>query len=223
MKQTLFYILVIVLFVGIMLQLKAAFPNALQSEGEQANFAKLSIIMVLILGGMRIIAWQDLFHKIKHLLVWVALFIVFIFAYAQKDILQNILMPQSAKIGADNSLIFTRAADGHFHIDAQVNNVKVQFMVDTGASDIVLSPADAERIGINMAQLSFNKIYQTANGIGRGASITLDTLQVGSIIFHDVAASTNQAAMSSSLLGMSYINRLGRVELQGDKLIIWAK
>ena len=92
--------------------------------------------------------------------------------------------------------------------------------MDTGASDIVLSPADAARAGFERSELAFNRQYQTANGIGWGAPVVLRSIEAGAIRFRGVAASVNDAPMSESLLGMSFLDRLAGFEVRGDSLIL---
>ena len=95
-----------------------------------------------------------------------------------------------------------------------MNGGRVTFMVDTGATDVVLAPADARRIGLDPAGLTFDQLASTANGTVTGAAIRLDSLAVGPIEMRDLPATVNGADMSESLLGMEFLNRLSgwRVE-----------
>jgi aspartyl protease family protein len=89
-----------------------------------------------------------------------------------------------------------------------VNGSRVTFLVDTGASDIVLSPADARRIGFDPDSLVFDQLASTANGTVSGATIRLDSLAVGTIEMNGLPATVNGAEMSESLLGMEFLSRL---------------
>jgi aspartyl protease family protein len=93
-------------------------------------------------------------------------------------------------------------------------------MVDTGASDVVLSPADARRLGFDLAELKFTRIYQTANGTVRGAPVRLRRITIGPIEIEDVRASVNGAPMGTSLLGMSFLGRLMGYEVTTDTLTL---
>src|SRR3546814_9792632 len=88
-------------------------------------------------------------------------------------------MPSRAVEVAEGVVEVRAGAGGHFVVTATVNGVPVDFLIDTGASDIVLSLADAQRLGYSPENLSFTRQYVTANGIGRGAPIRLDSLAVG--------------------------------------------
>lgn len=118
------------------------------------------------------------------------------------------ISPMHGMAHEDGSVSFPAGPDGHFYVQALVNGGRVTFMVDTGATDIVLAPNDARRIGFDPGGLKFDQLAQTANGTVRGASIRLDNLVVGPIAMSRVPASVNEADMSESLLGMEFLGRL---------------
>jgi aspartyl protease family protein len=147
--------------------------------------------------------------------IWVAIFLGVAGLYAFKNdaafIGQRImgaLSPTQGVAHDDGTLSFDAGPDGHFRIQALVNGGRVTFMVDTGASDVVLAPNDARRIGIDPATLVFDQFAATANGTVSGAAIRLDKLAVGSIEMNGLPATVNGADMSESLLGMEFLNRL---------------
>ena len=117
-------------------------------------------------------------------------------------------------------LLVHRAADGHFWLRADLNGVPVRFMVDTGASNVVLSPDDARRVGINTGLLDFSGKATTANGDVRYARATVTELNLGDAKFYDVAVTVNGAEMDGSLLGMSVLAQFASVEFRGDVLIL---
>jgi len=96
----------------------------------------------------------------------------------------------------------------------------VMFMVDTGASDVVLSAGDALRIGITPAKREFTKVYNTANGTMRGAPVVLDSVAIGPIDVRYVDASVAESDLQISLLGMSFLNRLSGYQVSGDGLTL---
>lgn len=112
-----------------------------------------------------------------------------------------------------------RQVDGHFYLTLLVNDHPVEFLVDTGASGILLSPQAAAKIGIDPETLNFDGISQTANGEGRFASIRLETTELEGIRHTSLRAAVNQTDISQSLLGMDYL-RLFRMEISGDLLIL---
>ncbi len=112
------------------------------------------------------------------------------------------------------------AAGGRIMVEAKVDGVPVRFLVDTGASDVILSPRDAECIGFDHAKLRFDQAYRTASGTVVGAPVTLGRITVGPIDIEDVEATVNGRAMDYSLLGMSFLGRLSGFSVSQDTLIL---
>jgi clan AA aspartic protease (TIGR02281 family) len=120
----------------------------------------------------------------------------------------------------DLEYVVRAGSSGHFLIDAWVNGEPVTFLVDTGASDIVLTLDDARRIGLEPRALAFTQRFATANGEVRGAPVVLREIRVGQFRVFDVSASVNEAALEVSLLGMSFLEQLSGYEVRGDRLIL---
>ncbi len=129
-------------------------------------------------------------------------------------------MPNRAQLHNNGSFSIRASADGHFHIEAKVNGVPINFMIDTGASDVVLSKSDAKRIGINTDELNYSRTYKTANGTTGGAQVKLKRLQIGGFMLDNFQASVNQGDLDNSLLGMSALRELGGVSINGDEMVI---
>jgi aspartyl protease family protein len=98
--------------------------------------------------------------------------------------------------------------------------VPVRFILDTGASDVMLSPFDARRLGFDPAALSYTRIYQTANGTVAGAPVVLPSLEIGSIRLTNLPASVMQTDSGTSLLGMSFLSRLASYKVDGSRLTL---
>jgi aspartyl protease family protein len=112
--------------------------------------------------------------------------------------------------------------DGSFTVYGDVQGTQVKFIVDTGASEIILSPADARRAGIDVERLNFDMPFETANGTVAGARVRLGSLTIGSIHFTDVPVIVNRAEMNGSLLGMTFLRRLDGFEIRGRQLLLRA-
>lgn len=130
------------------------------------------------------------------------------------------LMPDQGFNQTPGTLSFFRSSNGHFHVEAIVNGHPVRFLVDTGASDIVIAPHVAKTLGFPRNRLNFSIPYSTANGQGRGAPVVLDSFQVGEFTLNNLPASINQASMQNSLLGMRFFNKLQGFEIQKERLTI---
>ena len=109
---------------------------------------------------------------------------------------------------------------GHYVIDAMVNGAPVTFLVDTGASEIVLTLDDARRIGLEPRTLAFTQRFSTANGEVRGAPVVLREIRIGQFRLLDVSASVNEAPLPLSLLGMSFLEQLNGYEVDRGRLIL---
>jgi clan AA aspartic protease (TIGR02281 family) len=109
---------------------------------------------------------------------------------------------------------------GHFVIAAEVNGVPITFLVDTGASEIVLTMADARRLGFDPQHLEFTQRFRTANGEVQGAPVRLREIRVGQFSLYDLDASVNAAPLPVSLLGMSFLDRLHGYQVKGGRLVL---
>lgn len=110
---------------------------------------------------------------------------------------------------------------GHFHAEAAISGHRVEFLTDTGATYVALNYETAARLGFGPHNLKFSGRSSTANGIARVAPVTLPTVRIGGIVIRNVAAVVAEPGkMSQNLLGMSFINRLSRFELQGQQLTL---
>jgi len=110
---------------------------------------------------------------------------------------------------------------GHFIVQAYVNNRKATFMVDTGATLVVLSYEDAERLGLSPRNLDFWGRVDTANGVAAVAPVMLDRVRVHGITVRDVKAIVAQrGALTGNLLGMSFLRRLSSFQMRGSELVL---
>jgi aspartyl protease family protein len=124
---------------------------------------------------------------------------------------------ESPPAAADNTLIYPADARGHVILDAVVNGAPVRFLVDTGASFVTLTPADARAVGLNPRQLAFNELASTANGEVRIATVSLREIRLDQLSVKDVPAAVIEN-LKVSLLGMSFLTRLRGYEMRNGKL-----
>jgi clan AA aspartic protease (TIGR02281 family) len=109
---------------------------------------------------------------------------------------------------------------GHFMVEAVVNGAPITFLVDTGASSVVLTMQDAERLGFRPESLRFTQRFATANGEVRAAPVVLRELRIGQFSVFDMPASVNEAPLRVSLLGMSFLKRLHGYGVEDGQLIL---
>jgi len=113
-----------------------------------------------------------------------------------------------------------KASDGHFWANATVNTKAIRFLVDTGATVVVLTPADAQRLGFDERALTYDREVSTANGKTVAATVTLSSVGIGQSTVHNVDALVLKDGLTTSLLGMSYLGRLSRIEATPSSLIL---
>lgn len=209
---------------GLVLALSGRFPGALDDNGSLSRLIYLLGWLALAGGGLVFAVRRQPLRHLRYALVWAGVVLLLVIGYSFRDEvvprLMGELVPQHGIAAADGSVSFRAGQDGHFHIEARIDGAPIRFLVDTGASQIVLSPADARRLGFDLDRLSFTQLTETANGLGRSAPVILREVTVGGLRVADVPASVNQAKMSESLLGMSFLRRIGGFEVSGDRLTL---
>lgn len=110
--------------------------------------------------------------------------------------------------------------DGHYYLTWLVNGVGVRFVVDTGAGAVMLTPYDAQRIGLKVDPADFRIRARTAGGITQVAPVTLELVAVGGRQVRNVPAVVSSADTGVSLLGMSFLKHMRRVTIENDVLKI---
>jgi|GEM_PF-1212397 aspartyl protease family protein len=115
--------------------------------------------------------------------------------------------------------VLHRDASGQFNLTAQVNGEDVNFLVDTGADVVALTVDDAQALGLDVDPDRFHAVGETASGIGYGAPVRIDRIEIAGEQFEDVPGVVMEG-LTTNLLGQSVLRRLGKVELRGDRMVI---
>lgn len=159
--------------------------------------------------------------------VWGLLALVLVAVYAYRHDLTRMAQTTLAAVvpgmavSVDEGVAVSRGADGHFRVRGSVNGAPVTFLLDTGASLILLTSEDAAAAGVRPDRAAFSLPVSTANGLAEVAPVTLSDVSVGSISENEVSAAVAPpGSLSSSLLGMSFLSRLYRFEITGDRLVL---
>lgn len=186
---------------------------------EFGRIVYLGLLLVVVGGWFFIQNRNSLSKVLQQALIWVFLFIGVIAAVGLWEDVRNISSPRQA-IHSNGQIEIPASPDGHFYLTAQINGVPVRFVVDTGATDIVLSRQDAQKSGLNPDQLTFVGEAMTANGTVKTAPVRLQAVSVGPVTDQNVRAWVNSGEMDTSLLGMSYLRRYSGIEITPKSLTL---
>ena len=186
-----------------------------------ANLGYLALLLVALGGAYLASHRQSVGKSLQMALVWGMIFLGCMAVYGLwGDISRDYGRNSLPITQQDGSIALPRAPDGHYYVTAEVNGAAIDFLVDTGASDIVLSRADAARIGFDLENLAFLGSARTANGVVPIAYSRLKTIQLGPYLDQGISVAINGGEMEKSLLGMSYLGLFGRIEIAQDQLIL---
>ncbi len=189
------------------------------SDWDIGRMVYLVLLLTVIGGWFFVQNRRSLSKMLQQALIWVFLFIGVIVAVGLWDDVRNISTPSQA-IHSNGKIELPRAPNGHYYLTAQVNGSPIRFVVDTGATGIVLNMADARSAGINPETLVFSGEALTANGPVSTAPVRLREIAIGPISDKEVRAWVNDGHMDISLLGMSYLQRFSRIEITPDALVL---
>jgi aspartyl protease family protein len=212
---------------GLMLALSRAFPEVRLNGQDWGNGLYLVGFALVVAAGLSRMGRTSPTRILQHAAIWVAIAAGIALGFAYRD--EIVSVPQRVAIAfgtgrpvavGAHELVISEDDRGAFETVAQVNGQPVRFMIDTGATDTVLAPQDARRLGVDLASLKFDRQAETANGQGHGAAYVARSFAVGPIQFDDFPMEINQAPMSNSLLGLSFLSRLDSFEIRGRKLYL---
>jgi aspartyl protease family protein len=183
-------------------------------------------LVYLVLLGAMVTLWffvqnrQSLNRTLQQGAVWGLIFLGTIAAFGLWGDIRQTVNPQQLVLSETGRIEVPRGPDGHYYLTLDINNAPVRFVVDTGATSMVLTKTDAERVGLTEDDMIFYSEAMTANGPVRTAPVRLDAVALGP--FHDanVRAFVNEGEMRQSLLGMEYLSRYARLEIANGRLIL---
>jgi aspartyl protease family protein len=177
------------------------------------------VLLLAAVGGWIIVEYRKrMGEALRTAAAWGLIFIGVMAGYGLWNDLRTDIAPQQM-VSEAGTIEVPRAEDGHYYLTLEINGTPIQFLADTGATNMVLSDRDARRVGIDPDSLMYLGSAQTANGTVRTARVELPSVTLGPYQDNDFTAWVNQGEMSGSLLGMEYLS-LYRVEIAGDRMIL---
>lgn len=228
-RQRLLWLLLIGVLIAVLMIV------AQQNEGHVGplsvdQFGSLSykVLILVFLASAALTLFRERFTQaLTAALLWVVVGLVLVIGYSYRYELHGVadrvvaeLVPGHV-VSHGRTVEVARTSSGDFDISARVNGVRVPMVLDTGASSVVLTQQDARAVGLPLEVLNYTVSIDTANGRTRAAQVTFDRLAVGGLEERSVEALIVQPGqLRTSLLGMSFLNRLQSWQVSGDRLVM---
>lgn len=228
MRQRLFLLLLLGLLIAVLIFVaRQGTPPGRLSAGDFSSLAYKIGILVFIAGTVLTVFRERFAQAVTQAMMWVIVGMLLVVGYSYRFELHQIadrvlaeLVPGRV-VSQGRTVAVARTSGGDFAINAQINGAHVPMVLDTGASSVVLTRADAKAAGLPIEVLDYSVNIDTANGRARAAPVTLDRVAVGSLVERSVdALVAPPGQLKTSLLGMSFLNRLQSWEVRGDRLLL---
>jgi aspartyl protease family protein len=188
-------------------------------DGETlARVAYIGIILVALGGWVMVEFRQRMVQALRMALAWGLIFVGMMAGYGLWSDIRREAMPVQM-VSEAGEVEVPISPDGHYYLTLQINGTDVPFMVDTGASGMVLAIEDAARLGIEADALRFTGEARTANGVVRTAQVTLPLVELGPFRNEGFRAYVTEGEMPGSLLGMDYLGQF-RMEFGAGRLVL---
>jgi aspartyl protease family protein len=194
--------------------------------GDQAlTFIYLLGCLILVLSAL-MVRRVPMAHALKVAAGWLLIFAAVFTGFALKDdfaaLGRRVLAagagePETRVVGKDVRI--HKSPDGHFWVNADVNGVRVPFLVDSGATTIMLSTDTARRAGLEPSD-PLPVLLSTANGMVSARRVTIGRLKVGGIARSGLVAGTADAFGDTNVLGMNFLSSLRGWGVEGEWLVL---
>ena len=193
-------------------------PHIFGMTGNDYGHLAYLVLLLCVVGGWVFVSNRNVGQTLRQAAIWALIFagVAGVAGFVQQS---GMARPQQSVL-AENVVEVPRGYDGHYRLTLEIDGTPVNFVVDTGASEMVLSREDAERVGIDTERLMYSGSASTANGIVGTASVRLANVTLGPIRDENVRALVNEGELFGSLLGMGYLQRFERIEIAEDRLVL---
>jgi len=192
-----------------------------------------NINLVFAIGALVLVA-SALFSRrigfgeiVRNILIWVAIFAVFIVGFSyQREILgvwsrvSGEMTGANEQIVAGDSLRIRQSADGHFWVDAKVNDKPVRFLIDSGATTTAMTLATARNAGVAISESPFPVVLVTANGSVEAQRGMIQSLQIGPMVARDLPVVVAAEFGESNVIGMNFLSKLRSWRVEGAEMVL---
>ena len=133
-------------------------------------------------------------------------------------VMDQVRKPPAAVEASDGTLVIPRGRDGHFRVAGNVNGQPVMFMVDTGASLVVVTEPLAQRAGLEGGR---PMQFRTANGVRQGRVVTAQSVAVRSFVVSGLSVGVGYSgdSVEDALLGQNFLQHFD-VQLLRDRMVL---
>lgn len=190
------------------------------TQGEWTNLIYSILLLSMMISSMFIRSTTDNGKKFKNLAIWLTIILVVALLYNNRFLFKN-FVPYQAYDTGNNELKITKSNDNHFYIAINIDNKKVLFLIDTGATTTTLTLNDAKKLGIDIDRLNFNVPLNTANGVSFGASTEVYNIKIGDFTIDSMWVIVSKDLDGKSLLGMNFLNKLNGYDIRQDKMTLY--
>ena len=229
MRQNLLWFLLGGLLIAILLIVAQGGGGTIGSLSTEVFSSLVYKIALLAFVGAILIAMfrERLVQAVSAALLWLMVALVLIVGYTYRYELHEVADRVEAElvpghvISRGRTVEIARTSAGDFAITAEINGARVPMVLDTGATSVVLTHDDAKAAGLPVVVLDYTVTIDTANGRTKAAPVTLDHLAIGGLAERSIDALVAQPGqLHTSLLGMSFLNRLQSWQVSGDRLVL---
>ena len=187
---------------------------------DYAHLTYLTLLTAVLIGSV-LMSRTGLWKTLRQLATWLLIIAGVAFAAALWSDIRKNSAPAKKLLLQDGAILFPKQADGHFHVTLNVNGIEIPFLIDTGATTVILSQKDAQKLGFDPNKLAFWDSANTANGEVKLAPVRLATVALERHVDRNIAAYVNAGKLPVSLLGMSYLCKFSRLEITQEHISIW--
>lgn len=189
-------------------------------KAEIASIIYLSLLGIALAGSLVSANRHQIGKLARYALTWGFIIVAGVVTVGLWPELRQTVLPQQSVLTSSGEITVPRSFDGHYYLTLEINGAPIRFVVDTGATDMVLTPQDAARAGLDTANLRYTNRAMTANGMVQTAPVRLELVELGPISDRYVPAVVNGSPMQESLLGMSYLNLFDRISIEGGRMVL---
>jgi aspartyl protease family protein len=192
---------------------------------QTANLVYSLLFLVLVVSSL-VARRLPLRQTAKHALAWAAIFAGAVVLYSFRHVagqaweqIKRELNP-SAPVQQGRAVRISKGEDGHFHVIAKVNDHKVEFLIDSGATTSTMSQGDAQAAGVAIDPSGFGAAVETANGTTVMRRAQIERLAIGNIERTQLPILVSAQVDELNLIGMNFLSSLKSWKVEGNEMIL---